>query len=147
MIALVKLRKMFFILLQKLISFSWKSNFLNSMTSSNAETLNKKYILFNNSRGKLSLFMKFGQFMSYSKGNNFIKRLYKNWGQKPVPGFFLCFQRVKNNLSWKMKFLKKSANVKYVIAKLLKLVQMRMLASPNSFLQVFLWKFKRRAWR
>ena len=42
-----------------------------------------KYILLKNNLGsKHSLLMKFGQFISYSKRNNFIKKLHKNSSQK-----------------------------------------------------------------
>ena len=36
----------------------------------------------------------YGQFMSYSKRNNFIKNFYKNWGLKTEN----CLQRIKENL-------------------------------------------------
>ena len=41
-------------------------------------SIKHKYILLNNLGGKHSLSMKFGQFMSYSKVNNFIKKFCKN---------------------------------------------------------------------
>ena len=59
--------------------------FSDLMTSSNTLLENKKYILLNNVGGKHSLLMIFGQFMSYSKRNNFIKIFYK----KLVPGPFV----------------------------------------------------------
>ena len=80
------------------------------------------------------MLMKFGQFMSYSKENNLIKKFYKTAVWKLVR---------KDNLSWKVNFLKKSTYIRYVIAKLSKLVQISMLVSPDSFLQQFLWKFKK----
>ena len=75
-------------------------------------------ILLNNLRGKLSLLMKLGQFMSYSKGNNFIKKFSKNSKNSP--------KKLKHNLKLTtMKFLKKSTYIRYVIAKLSKLVQIK----------------------
>ena len=46
----------------------------------------------------------------------------------------LCLQRVNYNLYWKMKLLKQSTYIRYVIEKLLKLVQISMPASSDSFL-------------
>ena len=148
MTALVKLWKIFLISLQKLFSFSRKSNFaiLDFQISWHHQMQKhkkKKYILLNNLRGKLGLLMKLGQFMPYSKGNNFIKKLYKNCGLKISLRLFCVFKKLSNNLSWKMKFLKKSTYIRYVIAKLSKLVQISMLASSYSFLQRFFWKFKK----
>ena len=69
----------------------------------------------NNLRCKVSLLMKFGQFMSYSKGNNFIKKFYKNCSLKTISN---------HSLYWKINFLKSSTYIIYVIAKLIKI-------SPN----------------
>ena len=54
-----------------------KSNQYHFMTSSNAWVSNKKYILLNYLGSKDSLLMKFDQFLSYCKRNNFIKIFYK----------------------------------------------------------------------
>ena len=64
------------------------------MTSSNAESLNKKGILLNDCRRKLSQLMKFGQFMSYSKENNFIKKLYTNCDLKTSSRLFCVFKEL-----------------------------------------------------
>ena len=65
--------------------------FSNFMTSSNAYAWNKKYILLNNLGSKHCPLMKFGQFMSYFKRNNFFKKFYKNCGLKTSSGpFFVC---------------------------------------------------------
>ena len=45
-------------------------------------------MLLNSLESKHCLLMKFGQFMSYSKRNNFVKKLYKNVAWKLVPGPF-----------------------------------------------------------
>ena len=72
--------------------------------------------------------MKFYQFMSYSKRNNFQA--------------LLCLQRIKHNLYWKMKFLEQATYIRYDIAKLSKYVQISMLASSDYFLHRILWKLK-----
>ena len=46
----------------------------------------------------------------------------------------LCFQKINHNLNWKMKYLKESTYITYLIGKLSKLVQIHMLASIDSFL-------------
>ena len=53
------------------------STFSNFMTSSNTQAQNNKYISLNNLGSKHILLMKFGQFMSYYKRKNFIKKFYK----------------------------------------------------------------------
>ena len=57
----------------------------------------------------------------------------------------LFMQRINYNLYWKMKFLKHISLYRYVIAKRLKLVQISMLDSPDSFLRRILLKLKK-AW-
>ena len=62
-----------------------------------------KYILLNNLRGKqsvneISLLMKFGQFTSYSKGNNFIKKISKNCGLKTSSRLFLVCKELSTTL-------------------------------------------------
>ena len=79
--------------------------------------------------------MKFGQFMSYYKRKNFIKKLYQNCGLKTSSRPFFDLQRIKHNFYWKMKFLKQATYIGYVIAKLSKSVQISMLTSLESLLQ------------
>ena len=58
----------------------------------------KQEIHFTNNLGsKHSLLMKFGQFMSYEKRKNFIKKFYQNCGLKTSSRPFLCLQRIKHN--------------------------------------------------
>ena len=57
----------------------------------------------------------------------------------------MCLQNIKYNLYWKMKLLKQSTYIRYVGAKLSKLVQISMLASLDSFLWRILWNLNR-AW-
>ena len=80
--------------------------------------------------------MKFGQFMSYSKGSNFIEKFYKKRRPENYFQALLCLQRIKDNLYWKIKFLTQSTCIIYVTGKLSKLVQINMLASWDSFLQI-----------
>ena len=82
--------------------------------------------------------------MSNSKRNNFIKKFYKKLQSKNQFQAFLCFQRVEHNLSWKIKFFKTPTYIRYVIAKLSKLVQISMLVSPDSFLQRFSLKIQKK---
>ena len=51
------------------------------------------------------------------------------WKLIPDPSVF-----AKHKLYWKMKFLKEATNVRYLIAKLLKFVQISMQTSSNSIL-------------
>ena len=97
----------------------------NFMTSWNASVWNKKYILLNI----------FGQFMSYCKRKNVIKKnsaetwTWKNWFQT-----FLRLQIIKHNLYYKMKFLKESTYIRYVLAKPSKFFKIVTLTSSDSFL-------------
>ena len=68
-------------------------------------SMKQEYILLNNLGSNHSLLMRFGQFMSYSKRNNFIQKFYKNWPENQFQAL-LCLQRIKHNLHWKMKFSK-----------------------------------------
>ena len=54
-----------------------------------------------------------------------------------------CFQKIKYNLYWKMKFLKESIYIRYVIAKLWFFFQISLLTSADSFLQRIHWKSKK----
>ena len=54
-------------------------------------------------------------------------------------------QRIKGNLYWKMKFFKQATYIRYVIAKLLKYVQISMQTTSDSFLQRIPWKLEK-AW-
>ena len=58
--------------------------------------------------------MKLGQFMSYYKRKNVIKKFYKK--------ALLCLQRMKYDFYWQMKFLKQATYIKYAIANLSKFV-------------------------
>ena len=122
------LEKKFFFSLQKLFSFTRKSNFrtLNIDISWNA--WNKKCILLSNLWSKHSRLMKFGQFMSYYKRK-------KNY-QK-------ILQKLRHENENEMKFLKQATYIRYVLAKLSKYVQISTLTSSDSFLQRIHWKLKR----
>ena len=45
----------------------------------------------------------------------------------------LCLQRIKHNLYWEMKFLRQTPYIRYVLVKLSKFVQIRILTSSDSF--------------
>ena len=73
---------------------------------------------------KHGLVMKSGQFMSYYKR----KLQPENQFQA-----LLYFQRIKNNLYWKMKLLKQATYIRYVLAKLSKFFQISTQTYLNSF--------------
>ena len=75
-------------------------------------------MLLNNLGSKHSLLMKCGQFMSYYKRKNFIEKFHGNWDLETSSRPFLCLQRNKHNLYWKMKLLKEATYIRYVLAKL-----------------------------
>ena len=65
---------------------------------------------------------------------NFIKKFCKNCGLKTKSRpFYICEEL--SSFYWKMKFLKQPSYIRYVRAKLSKLVQISMLTSSDSFLQ------------
>ena len=65
---------------------------------------------------KHNLLMKFGQFMSYSKINNFIKKFYKNCSLKTSSRHpFVCKEGSTISIG---KFLKEVTYIRYVIANL-----------------------------
>ena len=61
------------------------------------QSKNKKYLLQNNLTGKLSQLVKFGQFMSYSKGNNFLKKFYRNCDLKTSSRLFFVCKELSTN--------------------------------------------------
>ena len=71
------------------------------MMSSNAYTMNSFYWI----TWIHSLLMKFGQFMSYYKRENFIKKFYK-YCSLETSSRLSCLQRIKHNLYWNTEFLK-----------------------------------------
>ena len=90
-----------------------------------------KYILLNTFRGKLSLLMTFDQFMSYSKWNNFMEKFYRKCSLKTNSRLFFYLWRIA-------KFLKQSTHIRYVIAILLKFVQISMLVSLDFLIKNFI---------
>ena len=85
------------------------------MTSSNEDLLNKL-------GSKHSLLMKSGQFMSYYKRKDFIKKFYKHCNLK-ISFRPFCVGKIKNNICWKKKLLKQATCITFVLAKLSELVQ------------------------
>ena len=68
------------------------------------QSKNKKYLLQNNLTGKLSQLVKSGQFMSYSKGNNFLKKLYRNCDLKTNSRLFFVCKELSTNFIGKRNF-------------------------------------------
>ena len=66
------------------------------MKSSNAFAQNKNDISLNNLESKHSLLMKFGQFMSYSKRNNFSEKILQKIQPENCFQALLCLQRIKS---------------------------------------------------
>ena len=85
----MKLEKIFFISLQKLFSFSRRPKFrtLDIQFHDVIKCLMKKFYWITWEEN--SLLMKFGQYISYYKRNNFIKKFYKTTTWKLVPGPFV----------------------------------------------------------
>ena len=67
----------------------------------------------------------------------FIKQFYK------IFQALLCLQSIKHILQGKVKFLKQATDIRYVIAKLLKFVQIDMQTALDSFLQRIFLKLYR----
>ena len=79
----------------------------NFMMSSNAKAKTRyKYILLNNLRGKVSLLMKFSQFMSYSIGNNLNKKFYQNCGLETSSRLFFVCKKLSTTSIGKWNFLR-----------------------------------------
>ena len=127
----MKLGKNFFISLQKLFSFSRKSNFrILDIQTSWCQQMPKT---------RNTFYWKFGQFISYYKQKNFIKKFKKNCNLETSSQA----QRIKHNLYWNMKFLKWAIDIRHVLAKLLKFVQISTLTPQDCFLHRIPWKLKR----
>ena len=124
----MKLGKMSFISLQKLFSFSRKSDFRIIHFKISWRYHMPRHKTRNTFHWVTwevnSLLIKFGQFISYYKRKKFIKKLYKNCVLKTSST--LCLQRIKHNLYWKMKFLKQATYIRYVRGKLSNSAQISM---------------------
>ena len=98
----------FFISLQKLFSFSRKSNF----TIFDFEISWRHQIPKHETRNTFywitwevnSLLMKFSQFMSYFKRNNFIIKFWKNWGLKTSSRPFCVCKELRTTSIGKLNF-------------------------------------------
>ena len=139
---------MFFISLQKHFSFSWKSNFrildiqilwLRQLPKHKTKNTFHWIIL----GSKHRLLMRFDQFMPYYERIDFLsKSSTKTAVWKLVSGPF-CLPRNKHRFYWKMTFLKQAIDMRYVLAKLSKFVQISIQTSADSFLKKIPWKLKR----
>ena len=141
MTALVKLGKMFKSSFRSQANQTLELSIFKFHDVIKCRSKNKKYILLNNLKGKVILVMKFGQFMLYSTGNNFIKTFNKNCSLRTSSRLFLVCKQLSTTFIGKWNFW--SNLPRYIIAKLSKLVQISMLASSDSFLLRIPWKFKK----
>ena len=78
--------------------------------------------------------MKFGQFISYYERLKYQISLQILQCENSFQ-VLLCFQRIKCNLYWKIKFLRQATYIIYVVAKLIKFVQVSLQNSSDSLLE------------
>ena len=97
--------------------------------------IKKKHNLLNNFWVKDSLLMKFGQFISYKKGEKISKNSTKTVTWKLVPHFFCVCKELSTISIGKWIFFKWGTYIRYVITKLSKFIQISMQASWDSVLQ------------
>ena len=121
---------------------------LNFTTSSNAAAKNKKYILLNNlsNWGKLSLLMKFGQFMSYSKGNNFIKKFYKNCSLKTSSRLF-CVSKELSTTSLSLSENEIFEEIKIKLVKIIKISPNQHAGLHRFLFTAVLLKIQKKVWK
>ena len=105
----------------------------------------KSSSIYSNPCKAATLLMKFGQFMSYYKRKNFIKKFCKYCNLKTSSRPFCVCKELSATSIEKWNFWSKLLILGYVIAKLSKFVKISMLTSLHSLLQRILWKLKR-AW-
>ena len=108
------------------------------MTSSNALAQNNKFILLNNLESKQSVNEILPAYVILQK-----KKMYQKIPQKRRPEkALLHLQRIKHNIYWKMELLKQTTYIRYVLAKLSKIVQISTQTSSDSLLHRILRKSK-----
>ena len=73
---------------------------------------------------------------------NLYRKIPQQLRDKNLSQAFLCLQRIKGNLCWKIKVLKQATYIRYVLAKLSKFVQSSTQTTLNSFLKRIRWKIK-----
>ena len=112
--ALVKLGKMFFISFQNLLSFSIKSNFRNlhfqiswRHQMHKHKTTNTFHRITWDVDTDMYWLMKFGQFMSYYKRKNLIRKFYKKFGLKTSSRSFCVCKELSTIFIKKWKFWSK----------------------------------------
>ena len=137
---------MFFVSLQKLFSFSRKSNFRildNQVSWRHQMPKHKTRNTFCWTTWEISsLLMKFGQFVSYYKRKNFIKKFHKNFDLETSSMPFCVYKELSTTSTGKWN-LKQATYIRYTLAKLSKFFQISTQISSDSFLQRTLWKLKR----
>ena len=122
--------KMSFISLQKLFSFTIKSNFRILDTQILWRHQMPKYKTRNTFywvtlEGNIICKWNLGSLFYIRKEQKLSKNSIKTVTWKPVPGALLHFKRIRHNLLWKIIFLKQAIDIRYVIAKLSKFVQIK----------------------
>ena len=75
--------------------------------------------------------------MSYCKGKKFNKKFFKTCAPENQFQDLLCLQKIKHNLYWKMKFLKRATYFRYVITKPSKFAQISMRLPQDPFYREF----------
>ena len=138
----MKLGKMFFISLQKLFPFSRKSTFSILVIQISWRHKMPEYKTRNTFYWVTSEVKTVYQWNLASLCHIVKKTFYQKIQQKLRPEnkfqAFLCLQRIKHNLYWKMKFLKQATYIRHVLAKQSKFVQISTLTSSDSFYRGFL---------
>ena len=132
----MKLGKMFCISLQKLYLFSRKSKFIILDIQISWRYKMPKHKI-RNTFNTYSLLMKFEQFMSYYRRKLFLKRHTKTGTWRLVPDPLVPGPLLEN------KFSKQATYIRYVTAKLCKIVQISMQPFLDSFLQRILWSWEK----
>ena len=135
----MKLVKMFFILPQKLFSFSRKSIFLDFPISWRYQMRKDKTrnTFFCWTTWKVNtVLMKFGQFMSYHN-KKFYQKFYKDCQLKTSSRHYCVCKEFKHSMYWKMKFLKEATCIRYLLAKSSKFVQSALRTPLIPFYKVF----------
>ena len=140
---------MFFISLQKLFLLSRKSNFSILVIQISwyhqmpkHETRSTFY--WKTWEVNMVCYWNLASFCHITKEESLSKNSTNTATWKLVPGF-LCKQRIKHNLYWKLNFLKQGTYNRYLLVKLSKFVQISTLTFSDSFFTEDSLKIKR-AW-
>ena len=136
---LAKPGKIIFISLRKLFSFSEKSNCRISWHQMPKHKTNTFHWI--TWEVKTVFWWNWPSLRHITKENKSSKCSTKTAAWKLVPGSFVF--AIKRKFYWKMKYLKHATYIKYVIAKLSQFIQITMLTSTESSLQIIVLKLSR----